>query len=93
MVVENVHCKDLLARNIRYMRKNLDMSIMRRNRMTVRELKKELEKYDDNVEVLTKKTELLGNVGFVNSARKDLFTMFGVDQECVLLTDEYNEEE
>lgn len=60
--------------------------------MTVKELKKELEKYGDDVEVLTKKTELLGNVGFVNSARKDLFTMFDIEQECVLLTDEYETE-
>ena len=57
--------------------------------MTVRQLKEELEKFDDDVDVLTKKTELVGNVAFVNSVRK---AMFGFEMECVILTDEYKEE-
>lgn len=56
--------------------------------MTVRQLKDALEKFGDDVEVMTKKTELVGNVAFVNSVRRDLFAMFDVEMECVLLTDE-----
>lgn len=56
--------------------------------MTVKQLKDALEKFGDDVEVMTKKTELVGNVAFVNSVRRDLFAMFDVEMECVLLTDE-----
>lgn len=60
--------------------------------MTVKQLKAELDKYDDDTEVLTKKTELFGNVAFVHSVRKDSYAMFGMEIECVLLTDEFKEE-
>lgn len=56
--------------------------------MTVKQLKDALEKFGDDVEVMTKKTELVGNVAFVNSVRRDSFAMFDVEMECVLLTDE-----
>ncbi|MBP3886936.1 MAG: hypothetical protein J6F30_04680 [Cellulosilyticum sp.] len=61
--------------------------------MTVKQLKNALEKFGDDIEVMTKKTELVGNVAFVNSVRRDSFAMFGVERECVLLTDEAESEE
>ena len=60
--------------------------------MTVKELKDELKKFDDDVEVMTKKTEFFGNVASVNSVRKDSYGSFGEDVPCVLLTDEFVEE-
>lgn len=59
--------------------------------MTVKELKNELEKYDDDIDVMTKKTEILGNIGEINSVRKDSYGFFGADVPCVLLTDEFVE--
>lgn len=61
--------------------------------MTVKELKIFLNRFDDDIEVITKKTEILGNVGCINSVRKDTYGFFGSDKPCVLLTDEYAESE
>ena len=61
--------------------------------MTVGELKEVLNKYPDNMEVMTKKTEIFGNVGYVNSIRQDSYGSFGVDVPCVLLSDEFDESE
>ena len=60
--------------------------------MTVKELCEALSKFPDDMEVLTKKTELLGNVAYVNSVKKDSYGFFGKDIPCVLLTDEYEAE-
>lgn len=60
--------------------------------MTVKELKEKLNEFNDNLEVMTKKTEILGNVGFVNSVRKDRY-FIGAELPCVLLTDECAESE
>lgn len=57
--------------------------------MTVKDLRKVLDNYPDDMEVLTKKTELFGNVAYVNSVREDSYSSFGIDIPCVLLTDEY----
>ena len=57
--------------------------------MTVGDLKKALNDYPDDMEVLTKKTELFGNVAYVNSVKEDSYGFFGTDVPCVLLTDEY----
>lgn len=38
--------------------------------MTVKELRDILKDFDDDVEVMTKKTEIFGNVGYVNSIKK-----------------------
>lgn len=56
--------------------------------MTVGELKEILNQFPDDMEVMTKKTELLGNVAYVNSVRKSTYGFFGADVPCVLLTDE-----
>lgn len=61
--------------------------------MTVKELRDILKDFDDDVEVMTKKTEFFGNVGYVNSIKKDSYGSFGVDVPCVLLTDEFDESE
>lgn len=61
--------------------------------MTVKELKSILDTFDDDLEVLTKKTEICGNVAYVNSARKDSYGVFGQDVPCVLLTDEFEADE
>lgn len=60
--------------------------------MTVKELRDILKDFDDDVDVMTKKTEILGNIGEVNSVRKDSYGFFGVDVPCLLLTDEFEQE-
>lgn len=61
--------------------------------MTVAELKETLNKYPDDMEVMTKKTEIFGNVAYVNSIRQDSYGSFGIDVPCVLLSDEFEESE
>ncbi len=56
--------------------------------MIVKDLREALSNYPDDMEVLTKKTELFGNVGYVNSIKEDSYSFFGTDIPCVLLTDE-----
>ena len=56
--------------------------------MTVKELIEKLECFDPDTEVMTKKTELSGNIGEVNSVRRDSYGFFGAAVPCVLLTDE-----
>ena len=60
--------------------------------MTIKELREALSKYPDDMEVMTKKTEIFGNVGHVFSVRQDSYGFFGADVPCVLLTDEGDEE-
>ena len=61
--------------------------------MNVKELREALSKFPDDMEVLTKKTELFGNVAYVFSVRQDSYGFFGHDIPCVLLTDESDEED
>ena len=61
--------------------------------MTVKELRDRLKNFDDDVDVMTKKMEILGNIGEVNSVRKDSYDFFGIDVPCVLLTDEFEPQE
>lgn len=56
--------------------------------MTVGELKEVLKQYDDNLEVFTKKTELLGNIGYIFRVKQDTYGFFGEDLPCILLTDQ-----
>ena len=60
--------------------------------ITVKELKEKLSKYPDDYSVMTKKTEITGNVGYINSIKEDSYGFFGVDIPCVLLTDEFVDE-
>lgn len=57
--------------------------------MTVKELRDALKNFDDDVEVMTKKTEIFGNIGNVNSVKQDTYGFLGADLPCILLTDEY----
>ena len=61
--------------------------------MTVKELRDILKDFDDDMEVLTQKTELPGNAAFVRSIREDSFGFFGVSIPFVLLTDELKPQE
>ena len=61
--------------------------------MTVKELRDILKNFDDDVDVMTKKTEILGNVGYINSVRQDSYGFFGADVPCVLLTDDFEPQE
>lgn len=61
----------------------------RGDRMKLRELINWLEQYPDDMEVMTKKTEVLGNIGCVNSVKKDSYGFFGIDVPCILLSDEF----
>lgn len=61
--------------------------------MKVKELREALSKFPDDMEVMTKKTEILGNIGHVFNVRQDSYGFFGADIPCVLLTDEDDEEE
>jgi hypothetical protein len=60
--------------------------------MKVGELKKALNQYDDNLEVFTKKTESVGNIGYICDVKKDTYAFFtsdfGVDLPCIVLTDQ-----
>ena len=61
--------------------------------MIVKELREALSKFPDDMEVMTKKTEIFGNVAHIYSVRQDSYGFFGADIPCVLLTDEDDEEE
>ena len=61
--------------------------------MIVKELREALSKFPDDMEVLTKKTELLGNVGCIFSVRKSSYGFLGADIPCVLLIDEFEPQE
>lgn len=60
--------------------------------MKVKELIAKLKIFDPNAEVMTKKTEILGNVGEVNSCQMGSYGFFGTAVPCVLLTDEMDGE-
>lgn len=60
--------------------------------MTVKELCDALKEFDDDMEVMTKKTKVFGNVGCIFNVRLDSYGFFGHDIPCVLLTDESSEE-
>lgn len=62
-------------------------------KMNVKELKEKLSTFPDDMEVMTKKTELLGTVGYIFSVKQDSYALFGVDIPCVLISDESSGEE
>ncbi len=61
--------------------------------MKVSEIIEELSKYPGDLEVLTKKTDICGNVGLVFSIKQDSYSFLGKDLPCVLITDEITDEE
>lgn len=61
--------------------------------MRVEELIKELQQYDGELEVFTKKEdEAFGNIGGSNSTRLDKYSSFGELYQCVIISDIYREE-
>ena len=56
--------------------------------MKVKELREALNKFPDDMEVMTKKTEVFGTVGNIFSVRQNSYWFFGHEIPCVLLTDE-----
>ena len=61
--------------------------------MRVEELIKELQQYDGELEVFTKKEdESFGNIGGSNSTRLDKYASFGELYPCVIISDIYREE-
>ena len=60
--------------------------------MKVKELIAQLKSFDPNAEVMTKKTEIFGNIGEVNSCQMSSYGFFGTAVPCVLLTDEMDGE-
>ena len=61
--------------------------------MTVKELREKLAEFPDDLDVMTKKTEIFGNVGHVFGLHLDTYAFFGVDIPCVLIADYSNDEE
>jgi len=60
--------------------------------MTVKEVREKLAKFPDDLEVMTKKTDL-GTVGCVYGVHLDTYAFFGADIPCVLLADYSNDDE
>ena len=55
--------------------------------MTVKELREALNGYPDDMEVLTKKTEYFGNVGYINSIKEDCILILApLHFRCLILT-------
>ena len=60
--------------------------------MTVGELKEALNQYDDNLEVFTKKTEIVGTIGYIFRVKQDTYGFFGEKLPCILLTDQIEDD-
>jgi hypothetical protein len=61
--------------------------------MTVGELKEALNQFDDNLEVFTKKTDFVGNIGYIFNVKQDTYGFFGESLPCILLTDQIEDED
>lgn len=61
--------------------------------MIVKELIEELQKYPEDMEVMTKKTDFCGNIGNVFNVKQDSYGFFGADIPCVLLTYESEDDD
>lgn len=61
--------------------------------MTVKELREKLAKFPDDLDVMTKKTDIMGTVGDVFGVHLDTYAFLGVDIPCVLLADYSNDDE
>lgn len=61
--------------------------------ITVKELKDKLSNYRDDYVVMIKETEIMDNVAYINSVREDSFIFLGAVIPCVLLTDEFENED
>jgi hypothetical protein len=66
------------------MKKKLLVGVIK---MKVKELIKELQQYDENLEIFTKKEELVGNIGEINKVQADEYAFFGKLFPCIILSD------
>lgn len=55
--------------------------------MTVKELIQELQKCPEDLEVFTKKTEIMGNIGVSSNVYVDTYGFLGADVACVIISD------
>lgn len=56
--------------------------------MTAGELIEKLKQFPSDMEVITKKIEVFGNVGDIFSVYKDSYAFFGIDHPCIIISDE-----
>ena len=61
--------------------------------MTVKELIERLSQYDGDLEVLTEKTDIFSNCGYVFSAKESTYGIFGTSCKCVIISDQGSDEE
>ena len=55
--------------------------------MTVKKLIQELQKFPEDLEVFTKKTELVGTIGVSSNVYVDTYGFLGADVACVIISD------
>ena len=55
--------------------------------MTVKKLIQELQKCPEDLEVFTKKTEIMGTIGETFHVYEDTYGFFGHDLPCVIISD------
>ena len=55
--------------------------------MTVKELKEILVQYPDELEIMTKKNDICGNIGEIHSVNKSSYGFFGKEIPCIILED------
>ncbi len=55
--------------------------------MTVKELIKELQKCPEDLEVFTKKTEIMGNIGLCSNVYVGTYGFLGANLACVIISD------
>ena len=56
--------------------------------MTAGELIEKLKQFPSDMEVITKKIEVFGNVGYIFSVYEGSYGFFGKDIPCVIISDE-----
>lgn len=61
--------------------------------MKVHELIAKLQQLPQDADVMTKKTDVVGNIGNVYSVQESTYGFFGASVPCVILTDEFLDEE
>ena len=55
--------------------------------MTVKELKEILAQYPDELEVMTKKNNICGNIGEIHNVKESSYGFFGIEIPCIILED------
>ena len=55
--------------------------------ITVKELIQELQKFPEDLEVFTKKTEIMGTIGISSNVYVDTYGFLGANLPCVIISD------